>query len=267
MGTPTTNIQNENAAFKATVNAWLAEQKLTKKELSRLIDVSYGTVRNWFSSDLGIGEESRKRIEKLMRNPALLKETAKTPEEVVYWQLYTLEANLPMWRSAADAEDVDFNPGPYSPNGEDSRKFAKWSTIIINQAIKEELRKHDRGNIAKIANTVRISGDPLCRKPDEQGNNFSGEVGEFDEDFSDRTLIKLPVIYGAINNLYLSLAAICAKVKRDDFITAALNADAQKAFGDELNEFLDAEDAPLDERVNSVVETPTKPDEEDDIPF
>lgn len=261
MTPPPSDTKKEQEVFKKSVQTWIAEQKITKKELSRVLDVSYGTVRNWFSSDLGIGEESRKKLEKLMKNPSMLKEKAETPDEVVCWWLRPYEANLAMWRSAADADDVDFNQGQYAQKGADAKRFAKWSTATIIKAIKEELKKHPIKEVQQLANAVRFVEDPIS-KIESAKLEYEQQSDEDRERLEQGIPIKLPVFHGKINNLYLELATKCAKMDKADFIAKALNDDANKAFGDELAEFLNSETS-LEERENEV--PPLQ--EDDDIPF
>lgn len=230
--------ENEQAVFKQSVKDWMAANKITMKSLSSSIGVSYGTVRNWFSSDLVIGEESRKRIESVMRNPSAIKKKVKQSTEVYLLNISPFTANMAMWRSAASAPDVYFNQSVYTSTGADAKAFAEWSTLILNEAIKRELQKHPIEKIKALANKVHFAGDPVCSAENDD------EAPETDEEFERRTQgipIKLPIFYSQINSLYLVLAASCANKHRDDFIADALNEAANADFGEELEDFLKSE--------------------------
>lgn len=239
---PITQAENEQVVFKQSVKDWLAAQKITMKSLSMSIGVSYGTVRNWFSSssDLPIGEESRKRIERLMRNPDEIAKKEEPVEEVFLLNISPFTANMAMWRSAAGAPNVHFNQNQYASSGADAKTFAAWGTVILNEAIKKELQKHPIDEIKALAHQVRYVGDPISSE-EADANEHEVETSEEHERRTQGIPIKLPIYLAQINALYLALAARCAKKHRDDFIADALNEAANTEFGGELEDFLKTE--------------------------
>ena len=213
---------NDMAAFKQEVKAWLNSNRVTQKQLAKAIGVSYGTVRNWFSSDMVIGAGSRERIQQIMSAPAE-DFAGMLPREAVTWlQIAPSHPQPLMWLSAAEVDnDAILKPHVrYSDaNMRAAASFAAWSTPVINDAIRAELKKHTAKAIQKDAAALRLV-------PAEKGSPAD---------------IAVYVHAGKINPLFMALAAKYAGKAQDDFICDALNQAAAATFASGLSDFLEGE--------------------------
>lgn len=250
--------------IKQALKVWLKENGFTQKELSLYLGVTYGTVRNWFSSDCSISEKYMERIRDLMNDPAAFRGTLQNMELLSCLNIRPFKANMPLWRSAAMVKDVFFQAD--KPRGRDAVQFAKWSTPIINRAINQELKKLDAKTIRELASEVHFGFDPVCaaeRVPD----HYLAMTPEESERMELGIPICLPVLQGAINTLFWGIAAKAAKKDTSDFIADALNAEADADFEETIMKYLAQNDDDDATPLPSLAPPSAQPQPDDDIPF
>lgn len=266
--------------FKQVLKVWLKENGFTQKELGLHLGVTYGTVRNWFSSDSSISEKYMERIKDLMSDPAAYRGALRNMENLTCLNIHPFKANMPLWRSAAMVKDVYFQAD--KPRGRDAVQFAQWSTPIINRAINQELKKLDAKAIREFASEVHFGFDPVCRA-ESMPDNIYAMTPEESERMDLGIPICLPVMQGAINTLFLGIAAKAAKKDIDDFIADALNAEANSDFEETIRQYLKQNDdddampvpelaptlpsAPAPAPKPAPKRAPAQPKPDDDIPF
>lgn len=260
--TPATRLEMEidQEIFKQRLRSWLEEHRITQKELGVKLGVTHGTVRNWMGTKVPIGENSRKAILSLMQHPEVFDKKESQGGEVALVSITVVDPNLNMWRASSQAFHVTFNySSPASP--EELQLFAKWSTPIIVEAIKTELKKLKPEELNKLAAGQKESHDPISASERAYMDHEDADY----EFMDDAITIQLPILSNRINPVFLRLAAKVKQMRPDDFIADALNAVATSEFGEELTKFLEEDDVYMEDLPKQA--QPPQPKPEDDTPF
>lgn len=217
--------------FKVEIREWLTTHHLTKKWLADVLGVQHGTVRNWLSSEMRIGEETCNRIRDLMKRPSL-EDIVPTPVRPPAFLLAPANgAKVVLWLTAAKIIDESvLNPERIRTSlnqvrGEQAA-FAAWATPIINAEISRVLRAKDDAKIR----IMQIA----------QGNEVVPSL-KIDNDIDKKV-----VIYVRKSELNLAFLKAAASYQPGEdvgtFVQNALNQAAEDAVSKDIDSFLNHRD-------------------------
>lgn len=214
--------------FKREIKEWLFRNHLSKKWLAEVLGVQHGTVRNWLSSEMRIGQATCEKIRDLMKRPTLEGVMPAPARHPAFLPVPPDGAEVLMWLSAAGVVDgsilspMRIRTSLTHVRG-DQATFAAWATPIINNEIKLELNEHPAEDVQK---RVSVRGGTASALSDVMG---SGEI-------SDKLVVY--VNRSSINLAFLKAAADFKAVSVGEFVRDALNAAVLKTFANELSDFL-----------------------------
>lgn len=220
-------------AFKVEIKEWLTQHHLTKKWLADVLGVQHGTVRNWLSSEMRIGEETCNRIRDLMKRPSL-EDIVPTPVRPPAFLLAPANgAKVVLWLTAAKIIDESvlsperIRTSLNQVRGEQAA-FAAWATPIINAEISRVLRAEDDAKI-RIMQIAQSNEVELSRK--------------IDNDIDNKVVIY--VRKSELNLAFLKAAASYQPGKDiGTFVQRTLNQAAEHAISKDIDSFLNQGNAP-----------------------
>lgn len=229
------NAIKQERALKQEVKDWLKAHGVTQKALAVELGLSYGTLRNWLNSDLHISGEYGDKVRELMATPPEAWLPAST--ELHYLSIAPFRPRFLLW-NAASGSNVDFR---YTglPGTAGELTFATWCTPIINAAIKDVLKRQKPATLKESIGKFETANAPVCSLEDDHGERPA--TPEEIERTQEGVHFRLPVVAGAVNPLFLRMAAHFASKAPDDFVCEALNAAAEATAQSELANLLAGE--------------------------
>lgn len=229
------NALKQERALKQEVKEWLKARGVTQKALAVEIGLTYGTLRNWLNSDLHISAEYSDKVRELMATPPESWLAAST--ELHYLNIAPFCPRFLLWNAAAGS-NVDFRyTGLPGTSGE--LTLATWCTPIINAAIRDVLKRQKPATLKKSMREFETANAPVSSLYDDHGQR--PETPEETARRVEGVRFRLPVVAGAVNPLFLRMAAHFASKAPDDFICEALNAAAESTAQSELASLLAGE--------------------------
>lgn len=257
MANPTSDSDKDG--FRKRLRTWIEDHHIPQRDLSEQLRVSYGTLRNWLSGNMPISQAKRKAILALMEHPEVFDSPNKPIGQLEYLSLYVIAPCLGMWRAASLAYKMEFSVAvPVSQ--EELVKFAKWSTVIIEEATKKALAGRSMKELTTIAKRITGPHDPLSDAEECSEEHCSEDVRHALAALDTFGVhIQVPVLYNRINRVFLDLAAQVQGKRTDDFVADALNEASKGDFEDELAKFLRADEDQEAENADLRAD--------DDIPF
>ena len=225
----------------------MQEKKVTCKDLSEELDLSIGTVRNWFYGNKDMPRKHKDKISEIMDE---VFDEEHDPLGVAFLAVgKAADANTTLWNSAAGLPEYNFTKA--FAFARYTRNCARWCTKVImeeTQRILKELPKEETKTIAyqlmQQDQKAEIENDgKFCLY---RGTHILRVRGGA---VAGGTKLFIPVAVKGYKHLFVRIAAEAARKKNPEqelsfgkFIVSCLNAAATKAFNRDLERFFSQEE-------------------------